>query len=153
GATPITRPRAPFALAFAGVSGGNPVVTVAAGSAYSPTHCSRAQSRKPNAVLASGADVVSPRNNRYGCGRPVSIMESLNTRRRGIGTRKETSQGAPILPTIFHFGKYFPKVEELLFPTPISTGRTTAAAGSTGPGAPAYESTAGGAGGHSVLQS
>jgi hypothetical protein len=51
-ATPITIERAPLACASRGESFGRPAVTVAVGSANSPTQRSRAQSRRPNAVFA-----------------------------------------------------------------------------------------------------
>ena len=50
-ATPITSARAPRARASRGVSRGSSVVTVAPHD-HSPTQRSRAQSRKPKAVLA-----------------------------------------------------------------------------------------------------
>ena len=50
-ATPITMERAPRARASAGVSCGSPTL-IALANDSSPTHCSRAQSRRPNAVLA-----------------------------------------------------------------------------------------------------
>src|SRR5437868_4125180 len=68
-ATPITKARAPFAVASTGVRNGRPVVTVVPAQAYSPTQRSRAQSRRPKAVLAYSASVMSPRNKRYGCGK------------------------------------------------------------------------------------
>src|SRR5215218_6728434 len=80
-ATPMTRARAPRSAACAGVSLGKPRLTVAAGSANSPTHSSGAQSRRPNAVLANPASTVSPRKRRYGRGRrTVSTVRPTDLR-------------------------------------------------------------------------
>ena len=53
-------------VAFAALGSrlGNPRVTRAPGNAYSPTHRSPAQSRRPNAVLAKPGSATSPRNSR-----------------------------------------------------------------------------------------
>ncbi len=49
---------------FAAVSRGNPVVTVPPPQESSPMQRSRAQSRRPNAVLAYVGSVTSPRKSR-----------------------------------------------------------------------------------------
>src|SRR6185369_10583305 len=67
-ATPITIARAPDARACAGLKRGSSSVTVPSEQDHSPTQRSRAQSRRPKAVLAYVGSVTSPRNNRYGCG-------------------------------------------------------------------------------------
>src|SRR5690606_35000999 len=80
-ATPMTSARAPAALASAGVIAGSPVLTVAPAQANSPMQRARAQSRRPNAVLAYTGSSMSPRNSRYGQG-SASACGSLSTQNR-----------------------------------------------------------------------
>src|SRR5688572_30788155 len=88
-ATPMTSDCAPRAYASAGFKLGRPVVTVAPGNAYSPTHFSGAQSRRPKAVFAYGASVMSPRNSRYGPGTSTVIDVPGSVRRSAEAVAKE----------------------------------------------------------------